>query len=137
MKITQIREKEDSEALTVLEIGVLMEKMKTEIQSQPVTTLRKALPYYQPGTSCEPARKLPRIIPAAAFGRVNGVKRMKTYNGIIELTVGPLIGKAEIEQVKKKAAELPQTLLAFMGSSGKTVKIWTRFTRPDGTLPQV
>lgn len=137
MKITQIREKEDSEALTVLEIGLLMEKMKTEIQSHPVTALRKALPYYQSGASCEPARKLPRIIPAAAFGRVNGVKRMKTYNGIVELTVGPLIGKAEIEQVKKKAAELPQTLLAFMGSSGKTVKIWTRFTRPDGTLPQV
>lgn len=61
---------------------------------------------------------------------------MKTYNGIVELTIGPLAGKTEVEIVKQKAAELPQTMLAFMGASGKSVKIWTCFTRPDGTLPQ-
>ena len=59
------------------------------------------------------------MIPAAAFGRVNGVKRMKTYNGIVELAIGPLAGKTEVEIVKQKAAEL-QTMLAFMGASGKS-----------------
>lgn len=136
MKITQIREKDDLEALTVMEADLFIEKMKTEIQSQPVSALRRTLQYYLPGDSCEQARKLPKIIPAAVFGRVNGVKRMKVYNGVVELTVGPLTGKSEVEMVKRKAAELPQTMLAFMGSSGKTVKIWTHFTRPDGTLPQ-
>lgn len=136
MKITQIREKEHSEALTVLEMNVFLQKIKTEIQTRPVSALRRALQYYLPGESCELASKLPQIIPAAVFGRVNGIKQMKTYNGMIELTVGPLIGNAEVEQVKKKAAELPQTKLAFAGSSGKSVKIWTYFTRPDGTLPQ-
>lgn len=54
---------------------------------------------------------------------------MKTYNGIVELTVGPLSGKSEIALVKRLAWEQPQTRLVFTGSSGRTVKIWTTFTR--------
>lgn len=61
---------------------------------------------------------------------------MKTYNGIVELTIGPLAGKTEVEIVKQKAAELPQTMHAFRVQVVKCVKIWTCFTRPDGTLPQ-
>ena len=41
---------------------------------------------------------------------------MKAYNGIIELTVGPLSNKSEIALVKQKASEQPQTRCAFMGS---------------------
>lgn len=136
MKITQIREKESVEALSVLELDSLVEKIKTEIKTRPVSGLREALRFVLPGERCAFAGKLPKIIPAAVFGRVGGVKRMKAYNGIVELTVGPLAGKVEVELVKKKAAELPQTRFAYMGSSGKTVKIWVCFTRPDGTLPQ-
>lgn len=136
MKITQIREKDGVEALSVLDFNLLIEKIKTEIKTRPVTGLRQALHYVLPGESCSFAGKLPKVIPAAVFGRVNGVKRMKVYNGIVELTVGPLAGKVEVEMVKKKAAELPQTMFAYMGSSGNSVKIWTLFTRPDGTLPQ-
>lgn len=136
MKITQIREKDGVEALSVLDFNLLIEKIKTEIKTRPVTGLRQALHFVLPGESCSFAGKLPKVIPAAVFGRVNGVKRMKVYNGIVELTVGPLAGKVEVEMVKKKAAELPQTMFAYMGSSGNSVKIWTLFTRPDGTLPQ-
>ena len=136
MKITQIRENGDTEALSVTAIDLLIEKMKKETKLRPVTGLRQALHFVLPDEPCSLASKLPRVIPAAAFGRVNGVKRMKTYNGIVELTIGPLAGKAEVDIVKQKAAELPQTMLAFMGASGKSVKIWTCFTRPDGTLPQ-
>ena len=136
MKITQIRENGDTEALSVTDIDLLIEKMKKETKLRPVTGLRQALHFVLPDEPCSLANKLPRVIPAAAFERVNGVKRMKTYNGIVELTIGPLAGKTEVEIVKQKAAELPQTMLAFMGASGKSVKIWTCFTRPDGTLPQ-
>lgn len=76
MKITQIRDKEHSEALTVLEMNVFLQKTKTEIQARPVSALRQTLQYYLPGESCELARKLPKIIPAAVFGRVNGIKHM-------------------------------------------------------------
>ena len=120
MKITQIREKDGVEVLSVLDFNLLIEKIKTEIKTRPVTGLRQALHFVLPGESCSFAGKLPKVIPAAVFGRVNGVKRMKVYNGIVELTVGPLAGKVEVEMVKKKAAELPQTMFAYMGSSGNT-----------------
>ena len=136
MKITQIRENGDTEALSVVNIDLLIEKMKRETKLRPVSELRQALHFVLPDEPCSLTSKLPRVIPAAAFGRVNGVRQMKTYNGIVELTIGPLAGKTEVEIVKQKAAELPQTMLAFMGASGKSVKIWTCFTRPDGTLPQ-
>lgn len=136
MKITQIREKEGAEALSVLELETWMEKMKTETKTHPVSGLREALQFVLPGERCSGIDKLPKIIPAAVFGRAGGVKRMKSYNGIVELSVGPLAGKAEVDLVKRKAAELPQTKVAYMGASGKSVKIWVCFTRPDGTLPQ-
>ena len=113
MKITQIRENGDTEALSVTDIDLLIEKMKKETKLRPVTGLRQALHFVLPDEPCSLANKLPRVIPAAAFGRVNGVKRMKTYNGIVELTIGPLAGKTEVEIVKQKAAELPQTMLAL------------------------
>lgn len=136
MKITQIREKEGVEALSVLEFALLMEKIKTETKTCPVAGFRQALHFVVPGETCSSAGKLPKVMPAAVFRRVDGVKKMKVYNGIVELSIGPLAGKVEVDLVKKKAEELPQTMFAFMGSSGKSVKIWTCFTRPDGTLPQ-
>lgn len=80
-------------------------------------------------------RPTAKVLPAAEFRKTNGVCQMKTYNGIVELTVGPLSGKSEIALVKRLAWEQPQTRLVFTGSSGRTVKIWTTFTRPNNSLP--
>lgn len=136
MKITQFRKNGDTTALSVLDLEKLVNKVKTEIKSRPVSTFREELRYMLPDDRCMFADKLPEIIPAAEFRKVNGQKQMKAYNGIIELTVGPLSNKSEIALVKQKASEQPQTRCAFMGSSGKTVKIWTTFTRPDNSLPK-
>ena len=102
MKITQIRENGDTEALSVVNIDLLIEKMKRETKLRPVSELRQALHFVLPDEPCSLTSKLPRVIPAAAFGRVNGVRQMKTYNGIVELTVGPLAGKTEVEIVKQR-----------------------------------
>lgn len=115
MKITQIREKEDAEALSVLDFDLLMEKIKTETKTRPVTGLRQALHFVLPGEPCSFAGKLPKIMPAAVFGRVNGVRRMKVYNGIVELTVGPLAGKVEVELVKKKRQTCHKRCLPIWG----------------------
>ena len=135
MKITQFRKNEDTIALSVMDLDILVNKIKTEIKSRPVSTFREHLRYTLPDERCMFANKLPQIIPAAEFRKVNGQKQMKNYNGIVELTIGPLSNKSEIALVKQKACEQPQTRCVFMGSSGKTVKIWTTFTRPDNSLP--
>ena len=68
MKITQIRENGDTEALSVTDIYLLIEKMKKETKLRPVTGLRQALHFVLPDEPCSLASKLPRVIPAAAFG---------------------------------------------------------------------
>ena len=65
----------------------------------------------------------------------NGIQ-MTAYNGIIQIEVNHLANLMEVNRVKQEAEELSQTYLAFMGSSGHSVKIWVRFTRPDKSLPK-
>lgn len=136
MKITQLREKEHSTALTTLPLDTFIEKIKTETGNCPVSVFRERLQYALPNERCGDASQLPKILPAVEFKRGKEGRQLKAYNGIVELTVGPLSGKAEIALVKQRAWEMPQTRCAFTGSSGKTVKIWTTFTRPDNSLPR-
>ena len=65
-----------------------------------------------------------------------GERKMKRYNGLVQLEVSRLASGSEVEFVKRQAALLPQTFAAFGGSSGRSVKIWVRFALPDvGGLP--
>lgn len=135
MKITQLREKDGNLTLSTTDLDTFLQKIKTETKTQPVSTFRQQLRYCLSGKRCNEADRLPKVLPAAEFRKTNGVCQMKTYNGIVELTVGPLSGKSEIALVKRLAWEQPQTRLVFTGSSGRTVKIWTTFTRPNNSLP--
>lgn len=71
----------------------------------------------------------------ASFRRTGKEIQMTTYNGIILLDFNRLSGIRETREIGKLAAELPQTLAAFTGVSGRSVKVLVRFTKPDGTLP--
>lgn len=140
MKITLIREDRESgkEAVSILEAEALARKLQTENKSGHVSALRSILPRLE-GTTAryEHIDKLPRIYPALqlACGK-EGERRIKAYNGLVQLEVNHLTGTAEVELVKQQAALLPQTFAAFCGSSGRSAKIWVRFTLPDGALPQ-
>lgn len=136
MKITQLREREGAVALSTINLETLIEKIKTENKSHPISTFRELLRYTLPGERYSASGQLPKILPAAEFQRTDGGRQMKNYNGIVELTVGPLSGKAEIALVKQRAWDQPQTRCVFIGSSGRTVKIWTTFTYPDNELPR-
>lgn len=135
MKITQQRDSDKNIALSTMDIDTFVQKIKTETKAHPVSSFREQLKYSLPDTHIAETDKPSKILPAAEFRKVDNVKQLKTYNGIVELTVGPLSGKAEVALVKRLAWEQPQTRLVFTGSSGRTVKIWTTFTRPDNSLP--
>ena len=77
-----------------------------------------------------------QIEAAAAFRKTANGIQMTAYNGIIQIEVNHLANLMEVNRVKQEAEELSQTYLAFMGSSGHSVKIWVRFTRPDKSLPK-
>lgn len=135
MKITLIRQDSGSgkEALSICEAGTLFNKMKTETKSRHITALRNLIPMLE-GTYSryEHIDKLPYIYSAVAYTRTKeGERKMKHYNGLVQLEVKRLAGPSEMEYVKRQAALLPQTFAAFCGSSGRSVKIWVRFALPD------
>ena len=135
IKITQVRDGGNHVTQSTLTLDAWVERMKEEVKTCPVTMFRSQLRHFLPGDHCEAADKLPKMMPAAEFRKTEGGQCMKAYNGLVELTVGPLAGRAEVEQVKREAWKLPQTRCAFMGASGHSVKILVAFTRPDNTLP--
>ena len=60
---------------------------------------------------------------------------MKAYNGLVLLEVNNLGSFDEAEAVRKSASLIPQTMLAFVGSSGLSVKIVCRGELFEGGLP--
>ena len=142
MKITLIRQDNGSgkETLSVCEAGTLFDKMKTETKAGHITALRGIIPLLE-GTHAryEHIDKLPYIYSAVEYTRTKeGERKMKQYNGLVQLEVSRLASGSEVEFVKRQAALLPQTFATFGGSSGRSVKIWVRFALPDdgGYIPQ-
>ncbi len=122
--------------LSAIGLESFVQKIRKESKQKPVSKLRTELEVLAPNARSTQARLLPQVIPALECCRGKGAKGIKCYNGIVELTVAPLKGEAEINLIKQRAWEIPQTLCAFVGASGKSVKIWCRVTYPDQTLPE-
>ena len=124
-----------------LDAGKLMERMKTENRYHDVTKWRACVSHAHPERGEKPQyrylERLHMVVPALHLARSGDgtVWQTKHYNGIVLLSAGPF-GLEKLERVKKIAAMIPQTMAAFMGAGGDTLKILVPFVRPDGTLPQ-
>ena len=89
-----------------------------------------------PGTQNSDIQKLPVVVFGGTFRKTGDPKPpMRDYSGLVLLEVNHLSDLQEAVQIRQQAATMPQTLLAFIGFSGKSVKIVIPFTLPDGTLP--
>ena len=138
MKIGVIRKENATEVWSTCTMETFMEKVKKETKGKYISQLRERLPSLQ-GSEGRFIHldKIPRVYPVAEFRRTkDGCWKFKQYNGIVLVEVNNLSGLAEAEFVKSKAALLPQTFAALVGSSGRSVKIWVRFSLPDGSLPE-
>lgn len=137
MKIGVIRQDKGNEVCSTCSMETFLGKVKKENKGKYISLLREQLPSLQ-GSEGRFLQldKIPRIYPVAEYRRTaDGSWKFKRYNGIVLVEVNNLSGLAEAEFVKSKAALLPQTYMALVGSSGRSVKIWVRFSLPDGTLP--
>ena len=131
-----MRDNGGTPTMRTLDINLQIEAMKHETKAQPISNLRTSIRYASPDAKLDDAKKLAKVIPAAAFRKTANGIQMTAYNGIIQIEVNHLANLMEVNRVKQEAEELSQTYLAFMGSSGHPVKIWVRFTRPDKSLPK-
>jgi hypothetical protein len=136
MKITLYRKDGKTQTQRTLELIAALEAMKTEIKARPVSTLREMLAYASPNAKTVYAQKIPLYAFGGVFHQRDGQQKMVQYNGCVLLEVNNLANHKEATQVRNDVARLPQTLVAFIGSSNKTVKIVVPFTLPEGGLPQ-
>ena len=79
--------------------------------------------------------KIPRVCFASEMENRNRQRIRKNYTGLVLLEVNNLQSHEEAVAVRKGAGLMPQTLLAFVGASGLSVKIVCRGELFGGNLP--
>ena len=80
--------------------------------------------------------RLPRVCFASEQENRNHQRIRKSYTGMVLLEVNNLVSYDEAVAIRQGAALMPQTLLAFVGASGRSVKIVCRGELFGGGLPE-
>jgi hypothetical protein len=70
--------------------------------------------------------QLPRICFAADYRMLKGEWRMMAYSGLVVLEVNDLPTYEKAVEIRELAKKLPETMLCFLGGSGRSVKIVCR-----------
>ena len=81
-------------------------------------------------------KELPKVCFTSQMENRNKQRMMRAYNGLVLLEVNNLAGFEEAEAVRKGASQIPHTLLAFVGASGRSVKMVCRGELFEGGLPE-
>lgn len=133
-KITLLKPYRQQETLRVLELTDVIEMIRGNEYRQVVDELRRLYPVFdltrQPDGSVAGAdmtiNKLSRLCFASVMENRNHQRVTLGYTGIVLLEVNNLTGYDEAEAIRTGAGEVPQTLMAFVGASGRSVKIICR-----------
>ena len=137
MKVTLYRYEKETLVMRSVEMEKLQAALRTENLNKPVSTTRDKAMFALPGTQNSYIQKLPVVVFGGTFRKTGEpAPPMRDYSGVVLLEVNHLSDLQEAVQIRQQAAMMPQTLLAFVGFSGKSVKIVIPFTLPDGTLPR-
>ena len=137
MKLTFVlRDKKNALKVSTRTIENFIERIKTDTKDGAVARRRRQLGYgnYMDGYD----RQFPShlIYPSAVFEKdSNDNLRMKTFNGVVALTIGGL-EEEEIVAVKRAAQILHYTQAAFIGPSGHEVIILVRIVREYSEIKQ-
>ena len=145
-KVTIIKNYRNTETLRQIDLEELITSIRSCQYAQEVRELRKIYPLVkghrtQDGSlsSWIPAIKdLPRVCFALEMVTQRPNRLIKSYSGLVLLEVNNLPGLEEAEAVRRGAAEMPQTLIAFTGADGMSVKIvccGELFPNEGGGLP--
>jgi len=139
MKLTFVlRNKKNALKLSTKTLERFMERIKTDTKDGAVARRRRQLSMgeYTDGFDRQYPSHL--IYPSAEFEKDdNDNLRMKTFNGVVALTVDGLENKAEIEAVKRAAQILHYTLAAFVGPSGREVIILVKIEKTEGAYSAI
>ena len=75
--------------------------------------------------------KLPRLVFSGTFGK-GGFDDLRSMTGLLLMDVSCPAGMEQIEALRQQVAAVPYTVLAFAGSSRRTLKVVMRVAYADG-----
>ena len=141
-KITLIKSYRNKETLRLLELREVAELISQGEYDDQVSTFRRDLPtmryaHVSNNGTLEGYENWPKDLPRICFAleQENRNHELVTrgYTGLVLLEVNNLTSYDEAEAVRRGAGEMPQTLMAFVGADGLSVKIVCslRATPPD------
>ena len=131
MKVTIIRKRGKNETITrhpVEDIALFIEKgwrkhTVTELREMYNLIQKERQPDGQILTNWASGIKLERLCFAQEFDKYKGEHRILGYNGLVVVEVNNLPTYEKAVEVRDLAKKMPETLMCFLGASGKSVKI--------------
>ena len=134
MKLTLLKKDGRKEVINRVELADLAAAIKDGRMRQAVRKMREVYHLMNPhrladgqvSTQWEGGVRLPRICFAADYQNRKGEWRMIGYNGLVVLEVNDLQTYEKAVEIRELAKKLPETMLCFLGGSGRSVKIVCR-----------
>lgn len=131
MKISIIKRKGNLETIVCEEISQIAELISSGKYMDEVVNFRHYYPLIHPKRTDDGQlvsdfdfkMTMPRLCFAAQMETRQKKQVVKSYNGLIVLEANNLADYDEAIRIRNAAARLPQTLMAFLGASGRSVKI--------------
>lgn len=129
MKVTWVKGNLSSGKL--VELASVVEQIKDAGRTKQVGRMREMLSFCAPESQPADVEKVPVVVFASGYRE----QVWRHYNGLILLEFNRLANLSEARRLRDEIVKYNQPLLAFVGSSGQSVKVVVRYTLPDGTLP--
>jgi len=135
MKISLLKMSRKKMVINRLELKDLAEMIRKSPEQQKVFNLRLNYQFYQPqrlddGQIVIDAQNhtvnLPRILFAAECVNYKEIQKGLRYNGLVIVEVNGLKTYEGAVSIRNQAARMDETVMAFLGASGKSVKIVCR-----------
>ena len=134
MNVTLLKKDGKKEVINRVEIAAMADAIKEGVIKKTVTHTREVyhlmnphrMPDGQVSVQWEGGIKLPRICFAADYINRKGQWKMMEYNGLVILEVNDLPTYEKAVEIRELAKKLPETMMCFLGGSGRSVKIVCR-----------
>ena len=134
MKVSLLKISRKKEVVKRIELAEMAEMICKNPEQDRVFNLRLNYQFYKPVrqgdgqimVDSERFISLPRICFAVEFDKYKGKSRLLAYNGLVVVEVNGLKSYEEAVGIRNQVARMDETLMAFLGASGMSVKIVCR-----------
>ena len=144
MNITILKNKRNKEVINRIDLDELVRMIREGDAADEVKTARSFYHLMRPtrqlsgyvDTGIDTAIKLPYVCFGAEMINRNDERKLVAYNGLIVLEVNGLQRYEDAVLWRNEASRMPETLMTFLGASGRSVKIICRGELFEGGLPK-